>query len=315
MNKHKVFISISFSLFLIGISALFNFVITPSYIWFYQVAFALLWWPMIEIVRPRSNPFGFALAGSIITALFLGTVNILHTPDHLWSVYALYPLAWWPISISINKRRKLKSLSLVVSIITICYLVATNLLFSPMHPWFLYACYPIIWWPIVMFLNRRAGTIQFANICTFITIAYYTALNILVSPGFPWVICIAFVLLWWPISMHFAKVKKWVVYSLVGGMLVTAFMVILNHVSSPNVTWAIYPIFVVTWWPMTMIFQRKHFWFGYSIAGTLLFSSFIALVNYITSPDVIWAIYPIFAILWWPLSVYFFGYKKKKLSA
>jgi len=33
-----------------------------------------------------------------------------------------------------------------------------------------------------------------------------------------------------------------------------------------------------------------------------------------TTPHVIWAVYPSFAILWWPLAMYFFRTKKDKTN-
>ncbi|GAF18181.1 hypothetical protein JCM19046_2741 [Bacillus sp. JCM 19046] len=49
------------------------------------------------------------------------------------------------------------------------------------------------------------------------------------------------------------------------------------------------------------------------IAFSML-SIFFVCVNYITSPATIWAVYPIFIAIWWPLSLYFFSYKKDNQS-
>jgi hypothetical protein len=40
---------------------------------------------------------------------------------------------------------------------------------------------------------------------------------------------------------------------------------------------------------------------------------FIA-VNFFTTPNRIWAVYPIFALIWWPLSIYYFVYLKQKVA-
>ncbi|WP_099156650.1 permease prefix domain 1-containing protein [Virgibacillus ndiopensis] len=44
---------------------------------------------------------------------------------------------------------------------------------------------------------------------------------------------------------------------------------------------------------------------GYSIWGSLLIISLFVFINFYYTPDVIWFVYPTFAVLWWPLTMYF----------
>ncbi|MEN2768018.1 permease prefix domain 1-containing protein [Ornithinibacillus xuwenensis] len=44
---------------------------------------------------------------------------------------------------------------------------------------------------------------------------------------------------------------------------------------------------------------------NYSIWGTLLIIGLFVFINLYYSPDVIWFVYPTFAVLWWPLSMYY----------
>ena len=44
---------------------------------------------------------------------------------------------------------------------------------------------------------------------------------------------------------------------------------------------------------------------GYSIWGSLLIISLFIFINFYYSPSVIWFVYPTFAVLWWPLTMYF----------
>lgn len=41
----------------------------------------------------------------------------------------------------------------------------------------------------------------------------------------------------------------------------------------------------------------------YAICGSLLVIGLMLFVNFTYSPNVIWFVYPTFAVLWWPLSV------------
>lgn len=44
---------------------------------------------------------------------------------------------------------------------------------------------------------------------------------------------------------------------------------------------------------------------GFSIWGSLLIISLFIFINIYYSPNVIWFVFPIFAVLWWPLAMYF----------
>lgn len=43
----------------------------------------------------------------------------------------------------------------------------------------------------------------------------------------------------------------------------------------------------------------------YSIWGSFLIISLLVFINFYYSPQTIWFVYPMFAVLWWPLTMYF----------
>ncbi|CDQ41121.1 MULTISPECIES: permease prefix domain 1-containing protein [Virgibacillus] len=49
----------------------------------------------------------------------------------------------------------------------------------------------------------------------------------------------------------------------------------------------------------------------YSIWGSLLIISLFVFINFYYSPEIIWFVYPTFAVLWWPLTMYF-SWKRTK---
>ncbi|APC48850.1 hypothetical protein BME96_11880 [Virgibacillus halodenitrificans] len=51
---------------------------------------------------------------------------------------------------------------------------------------------------------------------------------------------------------------------------------------------------------------------GYSIWGSFLIISLFIFINLYYTPNVIWFVYPTFAVLWWPLTMYFSWKKAKK---
>lgn len=51
--------------------------------------------------------------------------------------------------------------------------------------------------------------------------------------------------------------------------------------------------------------SRSLLWF--SIVASLIIMALMVFINFYYSPHVIWCVYPIFALLWWPLCILFFG--------
>ncbi len=209
---------------------------------------------------------GFAVAGSVMTILFLGIVNMLTSPNHLWFIYPCLFLIFWPASVYFHYKKQYVQYAMFGSAVLIVFFIVENLLHSPSHLWSFYVIYPILWWPISAILGNRMGTLSVAVIGAIATILYYGLLNIIMSPVHPWFIYPSFAVLWWPLSIyHYHREKK-------DG-------------------------------------RRKNA-FYFSVHATILISVFFITVNLVSSPHTIWAIYPIFGVLWWPLSMYFYVYRK-----
>lgn len=189
-----------------------------------------------------------------MSIIFFMLVNYLTSPQYLWFVYPSFVLLLWPVGLYCMKKGKHKLLSLLYSAIIIIFLITENVLYSPEYPWVLYAIYPILWWPILLILGSRAKRMTTAWIGSISIILYYLALNAFLSPGYPWVIYPAFVVLWWPLSLYHAQKKTYYKFSLHASFLIIVFFSLVNFVSSPHTIWAVYPIFCVLWWPLSMYY-------------------------------------------------------------
>lgn len=202
----------------------------------------------------------FAATGSGMTILFLIIVNYLTSPQYPWFIYPAFGLLLWPIGIYCIKIGNQKLLSILVSAIIIAFLIVENFIDSPKHPWSLYATFPILWWPILVLLGKSAKTMIVAWIGSISIILYYSVLNVTLSPGYPWVIFPAFVVLWWPLSIYHARKKTFFEFSIHATLLIMTFFISVNIISSPHTIWAVYPIFCVLWWPLSMyyfVYKRR----------------------------------------------------------
>jgi hypothetical protein len=198
----------------------------------------------------------FAWTGSMMSILFLILVNYLTSSDYIWFIYPSFILLLWPISFYYIRKGEYKIHSIVSSLVIILFLITLNDLYSPGHPWFLYASYPVIWWPTLMILEKRRKTISVAISGSLTTIVYYIILNTTLSPNYPWAIYPSFIVLWWPLAMHYAKVKKFFHLSILASLITIVFFILVNMVSSPNNIWAVYPIFIILWWPLIMYYYK-----------------------------------------------------------
>lgn len=199
---------------------------------------------------------GFAVVGSLMSIMFLFIVNYLTSPNYLWFVYPAFLLLLWPGSWIFMKKGKYKQHSVFGSIWVSVYLVAINYLYSPGHPWFLYAVFPVIWWPVSVFCGQKAKTLTFALIASISTILYYSLLNFAMSPQYPWAIYPAYAVLWWPLVLYHVRKKSYFGLSVWASLLTALFFIVVNVVSSPQTIWAIYPIFAILWWPLSMYYYH-----------------------------------------------------------
>jgi uncharacterized membrane protein len=58
--------------------------------------------------------------------------------------------------------------------------------------------------------------------------------------------------------------------------------------------------------------QNRHaLGLAYSVAGSILIILLVVFINFYYTPTIIWCIYPIFGVLWWPLTMLFIWLKRR----
>ena len=170
------------------------------------------------------NLINFSIAGSLMTMIFLGIVNYTTSPQTAWFIYPCLLLLLWPITLFFMLKKMYKPYSLICSAMIIAFLIIENYLYSPEHLWFIYAIYPIIWWPILMYLDEKAKTLKIALIGCATTIIYYSLLNTILSHPYPWAIYPAFLVMWWPLALYHAQRKTFVAFSVTATVLSVSFL-------------------------------------------------------------------------------------------
>ncbi len=241
------------SLAIIGILFLTNYLTSWKYLWFIYPSFAVIWWPIVIFFHKK---FGKALSiiGSLSIIAFSIAANYIVSPSYIWFFYPTFAVIWWPLGVFFARPCTGKVYSAFGALLLLVLFAIDNMVNSPTYPWALFTVVPVLLWPICVFLGKRSRGLTAAIILSAFGIAYYTALNILVFRGFPWAMFTAYILLWWPLSVAFKGRRYAMPFSLSGATISAALFIILNAVTTPHIIWAVYPIFLIIWWPLSIYY-------------------------------------------------------------
>jgi len=305
----KVFPVVS-SVLIIGFFLIVNIFTSFSHPWFIYPAFAVIWWPLAVLVGRGKHKL-FSVLGFILINAFFVTVNLIVSPGYIWFIHISYAVLWWPLSIFLAKRSTIRLYSLAAAVLTIVYLALANFMNEPEILWFLYAVYPLLLWPAIMYTGRHSYRLPFAIAGSITGIAYYLVLNIFVSPGHPWILYLLLPLVWWPVVIAFRKVAANALFLLISATIFTIYYGLLNIFVSPGHFWSLSLIFPYAWVVIGVYFGKRRKPLGLAVAGTIITSIYLIALNLIYTPATIWAVFPIFAILWWPVSIHFFKTRNK----
>ena len=310
-RRYLIGFSIAGSLITILFFAFINFSTGARFPWFLFPAYAVLWWPLMTIFAGRYSTKVLSLIGSFLTIALLVLINYLTSWDYPWFLFPAFAILWWPLAMFFGTGHG-KTFSIIGSVVFISSLLITNYVTSPSVIWFYYPAFAAIWWPLsVLFAGPR--TIKaYSVVGALILAAFFTLENLLRSPFCPWALLTYFPVLMWPVGILLGKRLGRLYIALSGSLAGILYYTILNITVFPGFPWAIFPAYALLWWPLTIVsFVKRKRPLLFSVAGTILSAVLFITVNAISSPDTIWAVYPIFAILWWPLSVYYFVYRQR----
>src|SRR5690625_4893191 len=144
--------------------------------------------------------------------------------------------------------------SVVSSLLIGILLIVENYIHTPAYPWFLYTVIPLVITPILVSLGKKVTTMPVAIMGSATVILYYVMLNVFLFPPFPWAIFPAFAVLSWPLVIYHVQKRAFFRFSINATLFISLFLIIVNAITTPYDIWAIYPIFVILWWPLSMYF-------------------------------------------------------------
>lgn len=291
-----------------------NNLLSTPYPWALYACFPVIMWPLAMYLGKRIGALTFSVAGYSLTLAWYGALNLLLEPGSPWVIFIAFALLWWPLSVFFHGRRKPHIFAVVMSAISIAFFAAVNIIYAPGTLWAFYPAFAVLWWPLTLMFAQRRTWRAYSVAASLLTIVFLAAVNLITSPGFLWCVFPALALLWWPLAMLFKGRRSPLGFSAAGTALTIITLLIINLMTSAAFLWSLYPALCVLWWPAAVFFAGRRSALGFSVTGSLLVIALTAAVNLMTSPAFLWFVFPTFGVLWWPLSVFFHGARRRRLA-
>lgn len=250
----------------------------------------------------------------MLSVAFFAAVNAIYSPGALWAYYPAFAIVWWPMSLLFAQRRAWRAYSLTASVLTIAFLAAVNVITSPGFPWSVFPSFAVLWWPLSMSFKGRRSPFGFSIAGALLAAATLVTINFVTSPSFLWSVFAVLGLLWWPAGVLAAKRRSPLGFSVFGALLVIGTLAAVNLITSPSFLWSVFVSLGVLWWPAAVYFTNRKSPFGLSLVGSLLAAALLVSINFMTSPGFPWFVFGVFALVWWPLSVYFHVVRRRRLA-
>lgn len=241
------------SLMTILLFVFINFYTSPHTLWFIYPAFAVIWWPLSIFFGHGGSAKPYSIAAFMLITVFFIVVNYTSSPSVPWFIFPVYGAAWWPLAL-LTCGRDAKAVSVTGSLLSILFFVLVNILFSPACPWCLYVIPALILWPVMVLLGQKSFHRPYSTTIAVLVCLCYIALNLTIGRGFPWSLFIIYAMLWLPAVSVLARRHGSMAFSLFGSISTSILFIIVNIVSTPHVIWAVYPVFAVVWWPLSIYF-------------------------------------------------------------
>ena len=315
LNKRSAIgFSIAGSVITILFFAFINFTVGGRFPWFIFPSYAVLWWPLALILGPYSGHSGklLSLAGSLITIALLVTLNYLTSWGYPWFIYPSVAVTLWPVTMFWGGAHK-KAFSVIVSIALTGVALILNLTLTPGDIWFYYPAVAIIWWPLGVFFKEHRFSRGYSVAGAALLTAFLVFENLVRTPEYFWALFAFFPVIIWPVAVYLGKLLGRLSITLLCSITGIVYYIILNIFVFRGFPWAIYPVYGILWWPLAVAAPEREKAMFLSFFGTILTSALFIVTNLVASPHTIWAVYPIFALAWWPLSVYYFIYRRRRI--
>ncbi len=293
--------------YIIATVLLVNLLTSPGFWWWVYPAFFVLWWPLSVRLGERARTMSFATGSATAAFLFLVVMHRIQSPHALpWYLFALLPLFWWPISKVLLPRVGHARLTLISVIAFAAYYTAlSGLLYAMSNLVAVFALGAAAWITYAVGISKYRDSAGFAALNAILLAGYFILMHRLVTPGaHAWYWYTFFPLVWWVYAAALGKKAFRPRPLVMSAMAMLLYYAALNRFLSPGAPWSLFLVGPAALAVIGSVFAGKRKPFAFSVWASAAIIAQVWLVNLVFTPRVIWAVYPTFALLWWPLSLW-----------
>ncbi len=311
-GKDARVMSIAGGLTVIATLLTINLMTSPSFLWFWYPAFFMLWWPLSVLLGKRANTMAFALGSAVAGSLFLLVMHAIQTPAATpWYLFVLLPLFWWPVCRMLAGRVNQWQITLISLVVFAAYYTAIiALLYGVNSLLSVFLLVGATWLTYAMGISKYRSSFLFAAVNAVVIGLYTVLVHHFVTPDYhPWFWYGFFPLLWWPVSAALKNSADKPLPVVTGALLFLGYYGALNLWLSPATPWVLFLTLPAVAAVIAALCRPKQAWTSFSVAMTLAGIAYVSAINLVYTPHALWAVYPAFALLWWPLSMLLLGRK------
>lgn len=310
LGKNKKVLSIAGSAHIILFLAGINLIFSPRVNWAFIPCFATLWWPIAIFLGRKKK--ALSIIGSLHIIVLISGINLIFSPGYPWGLFVIFPILWWPISIFSGEKAKSVPFAIVSAVIITVYYVLINIFVEPRHPFWIYVAYALIWWPLSLAFRGKVDRKVIAIIALAANIAFILYFSQIVRPEYNWSIYLFGPAVLFSIMIFIGEKCKTFSFSIFAYISLLAYYGYVNFFIENGHPFILYIAFAFAWWPISLSFVKHKNPFRFSLAAFCLIAAFFIGTNLATTPHILWAVYPIGAAAFWPLSILVFGNKGRK---
>ncbi|MFH1879553.1 MAG: hypothetical protein ABIK64_02020 [Bacillota bacterium] len=307
--------SVAGGLYVIITFLLINLLTSPSFWWWVYPAFFTLWWPVSVLMGDRAKTLSYAVCSAVAASLFLLIMHRVHTPGaQPWYLYALLPFFWWSVSRVLAPRVDGLRFTLISVIVFAAYYTGlAALLYGVSSALFPFLLFGAAWLLYAMGISRHRNSLPFAAVNAALLGVFFFLVHRLITPDVhTWYWYTFFPLVWWPVTAALKEKAVKPPYVIAGAAAFLAYYGALNLWLSPATPWILFLTFPAAGAALgSIIRQNKSYrWFSVLMAAAGI--AYFAAINLVYTPHTVWAVYPAFGLLWWPLSVWLYTRRKEE---
>lgn len=284
---------------------------TTGLTWSYYVLLPLFVWPACMYLKKSIKIITILIISGLILIAGYVSFNLFLSPGYPWSVFVSYGISWAMVSSYFWYKKKPIVAIISTIIISVIFVPAIMYLTNINDIWLIEAAFSAVSIQSAIFLvikKRFIALERFGSISLAIILVYNYFTN---TTDFPWILMPAFPIVWLFVMSLFKNQSKTFWFALFSTFTGIIYYMVLNYILSPDSLWFIYPTFALAWWPLAIFCSKNKRKLLFSIIGSSLIIILLGTINLVTSPSILWSVFPSFVLLWWPLSVYFVTKKRK----